>query len=267
MGKGKDMVSGTKRMNDSFGYDPYGVRTMFESYYELKEMGLSNWQAVDIILDFEKALSATIMTAESRVMVGLVYGFGLTIMQASKLAGIKMSEAKEALDEALEVVEACLNGYDTTFFHKTTDSTAINLDEWLAGVRSGQTLALDIPPAVMDNMFNYLISIGDKKILAIINPKPQEEEEEEEPFGGYPFHPTSASIEDPNRKGSFNRYKDKDYFVIQDKRNNVVSLDSIKDPDALISLKTTGKRKSKGDGEDEETNVLKNGRSNIYEQY
>jgi hypothetical protein len=263
MGKGKDMVSGTKRMNDSFGYDPYGVRTMFESYYELKEMGLSNWQAVDIILDFEKALSATIMTAESRVMVGLVYGFGLTIIQASKLASIKMIEGKEALDEALEVVEACLNGYDTTFFHKTTESTATNLDEWLAGVRSGQTLALDIPPAVMDNMFNYLISIGDKKALAIINPKPSDNEEEEEPFGGYPFYNTSSAIEDPNRKGEYNPFRDKDHFRNQDK-GRVIYYDGLNEPDAILSLKSTGTRKMKGKDSEDFQNI-KSGRANIYD--
>lgn len=271
MSVGKDMISPNKRMNDKYSYDGYGVRSICESYYELREMEDRNWQAVDIRIDFEQALSATILSPESRLMVGLRYGFGLSIMQISKLTKIKMLDCKVALDESYEVIEAVMNGYETTFFYKFEDSTAKNIDEWIQGVLAGKIMPYDIPDNVMDNMWHYLVSVKDRQVMSILNPKPQENvEEDEDGFGGYPFHQTSDKVEDPNRSRNFNPYREYDYFFDKD-RNRIVYYDALAEPEALLSnLKTTGRRKSGGasDQEDDTADftIRKSGRSNIYEQ-
>lgn len=264
MSVGADTYSKTKRLNDEFSIDVLGVRAMFEGYFELSEMALSSWSSVDIKIDFEQALTATIMTPESRLMVGLVYGFNLTLLQASKLAGIKLSEAKEALDYAHEVIEAVLNGYDTTFFNKTVPSTANNLDEWIQDVRAGRCLPFDIPEVVMSNMFHYLVDKKDKLVLAIKSAKTNNDPDEDidvndNPDNGYPFYQTSEKIENPNRRGNFNAFSDYDYFREQD-RKRVVYSDDI--DSYSKGIRVTGKKKTKGDGD----NDYKIGRGNIYDK-
>jgi hypothetical protein len=262
MAKGAENFGKEKRMNDSFGYDVYGVRTICEGYYELKETEARNWTAVDIRLDFEQALSASILSPESRLMVGLHYGFGLSIMQISKLTKIKMIDCKLALDEAHEQIEAVMNGYETTFFLKFEASTATNIDEWLAGVRGGKTMPYDIPADVMDNMWNYLVSIEDRQVMAILNPKPQENDDtEEDEVGGYPFYPTSDKVENPMRNRDFNHYKDYDYFMEKD-RKKITYYMALTEPDVVTSgLKVTGRKRVRENSEDGK--VV--GKGNIYD--
>ncbi|MDO7487024.1 hypothetical protein Q5O89_16775 [Peribacillus frigoritolerans] len=259
MGAGKDLVSKGKVMDDNYGINELGVTAMLDQYFSLKEMEIHSWDAVDIRIDFERAVSATILTGEDRLAVALVYGMQLNHREAGKLMGIKPTAIKEHIENVLETVEAVLNGYRTTF-HKQQPSQATNLEEWIEGVREGSTMPYDIPSKVTTALLTYLEGNRDKLAKETLRQRVEGNEDIKDNFNimgkdeydveNYPFHQTSAMIEDPSRKRDYNGGKSDgpDYFHDQDRQNGVAY-----DDFAGVSkaLKPMGKKAVKGGSSDD----------------
>lgn len=57
-----------KKMSDNYRYNAQGVEELFNYYYSLAEMGQHSYDvnAVDLRLDFERALSSTVLTEDER---------------------------------------------------------------------------------------------------------------------------------------------------------------------------------------------------------
>lgn len=265
MGHGKDTVSGIKKLEDNYGSTPEGVQALFEQYRQLQHLEIHDWNAVDIRITFEQALTATAMEEDDRLAAALIYGLELSAIQASQLMSVKVSAIKEHTENAREAVEAVLNGYPTKH-HATSSSKATTLSGWIQEVREGKTMMFDIPKAVWDSLLTYLVNGKKEDKLAKETLRQQAEGRPLEGENGlndimgnfpydperYPFYDTSEMIENPNRRGDFKTAKESgyDYFRDSDLRNGVTSDDFTH---LSNGLKMVGYKKVKGDGSDNAT--------------
>jgi hypothetical protein len=259
MGHGADKVSKEKAMDDNYGINQAGVNAVFEEYFGLKESELHDWNSVNVRIDFEKALTSTLLTSDERLAVALVFGMGLNHREAGKLMKLKPTEIKGHIDIVIETMEAVLNGYRTTY-HETTASKAVNLTEWIAGVRNGLTFPFDIPRAVNTSLLLHLKDNRDKLAAETLRQRAKGNQDIRDRWNidgnapydviNYPFHKTSDKIENPMRDRD---YKDGltdgyDHFADQDKYNKIMLDDFITHSKAL---KPMGKKAIKGKSSDD----------------
>lgn len=237
-----------------------------KDYTELKETEAHDWSAVDFRLDLKKALTATVLTPDQRVAVALIYGLGLTFVQARKYIDMKVSELKETLDDALEAIEAVINGYKTDY-HAMPPTQTDNLLDWLAGVSEGAVMPLDVPDKVVGSLLDSLAArdplakealkyhqmdteelaayvLGIKDSFNIFGKDPYDVE-------NYPSHDTSHAVEDPNRSNSTDFVNSKihgyDFFRDQDRHHDV---GEFIDEEYSRSLRSVGKKATKSKSSD-----------------
>lgn len=257
MGAGTDRVSKAKRMEDEFSISKEGVAQIFIQYHTLVELKTWDWNCVDLMLDFDKAITSKHMSGDSRVILGLMFAFGIFDARRTilvKLSGKKNSQMDDAIDEGLEVVEAVLNGYQTEH-HNIKPSQATTLKQWMDELYEGSTGIFDVPTAVKQEMLKLLSENDD--LLAEETLKQQEEGVPQEitddimgdfPYDPerYPFYDTSEMIENPNRKAEFRTalLDGYDYFRYIDTKMGIVEGDF-----SYISkgMKSNGKKKNKGE--------------------
>lgn len=257
MGKGKDQVSKGKRMDDDFGFNKEGVTQLLLQYHTMLELKQWDWNAVDLLADFEKALTSTELSGDSRVLLGLTFGFGFfdaRKMILTNLTGKKNSQIDELIDDGLEVIEAVLNGYNTTY-HNINPSNATSLEQWMNEVHSGETTIFDVPNAVKQDMLQLLSENDDSLAAETIRQQVEgpDQTEMDDIMGNfpydperYPFYDTSEMIENPSRKSEFRTalLDGYDYFRHLDSKLGIVEGDF-----NYISkaMKATGKKKAKGE--------------------
>lgn len=235
MAKGKDLVSKDKVFDDKFkllksdsGYviTSDGVNLLLEDYWSILEMGTYSYDPSVIFIraDFERALRSSHLSPIGRLSLALVYGMQLSLQQASKLIGIKVSDVKNEIEEAKEVMEAVMNGYLSTIYQKKTSETT-NLTDWIQEIMKGSISIYDIPDEVFTSLLHYLAENRDKLAKETLRQKREGMPIDiyNEKFGiaeydseNYPFYDTAETIENPFR---FREYRtgDIDYFKRHDR--------------------------------------------------
>lgn len=228
MGSGADKVSKAKSLDDRYNYDSVGVESMFNDYYKIQCMGFysSDAHAIDLKMDFEKALCASVLEPLERCVIAFVYGLQLTFIEASKILKEKISVLKTVCNDAMDKVEAVLNGYVTTY-HTTTPSKATNIDEWLQELRLGYIMPFDITDAVNTSILQFYAGKGDRLSKDTISQKVEvspdicENGNKKYDPEEYTYYKTAESIENPFRTRA-HKVSDYDYFRNEYKYYNVL---------------------------------------------
>lgn len=226
MGAGAELTGKNKTMQDKLGINEEGLvsaETMtiiLDSYYALKEESYQSWNAAETLIEFDLALTSTAFTEIQRKVIASHYSLGLNNMQTSKLLKISVRDVKSNLEEAIEVLEAVHNGWESNTV-QFTKSKATNLDEYLYEVGAGLTNPFDATTAVMNNLLIYLTTTyEDAAAVETMHQRehgiPQHCMDELFPTEYdpemYPFHRSN----DTGKKTSTN-----DYFYKQQLDNNV----------------------------------------------
>lgn len=229
-------------MNDIYNcstdvFSKQGVLSFLNDYRHIIEMGTYSYDvdALDLRLTFEQALMSDALLENERIVLALIYGLELNFVQASKIMGIPTSQAKELIADAVETIEAVLNGY-TTYTHVPSSSTAKSLEGYIAEVRAGKILIYDINECVTSSLLHHLagkrdklaketirqqiegiVLTGDNGLYAVMGWQPYSLEQ-------YPYYDTAPSIESADIEKHDRR--EYDYFKDRDSKMGIAPLDN-----------------------------------------
>ncbi|MCU5020524.1 hypothetical protein OCD65_27995 [Bacillus paranthracis] len=213
-------------------YTKEKIDSILKEYHYFLEVDLKDGQLVQVKADIDRALESNVLEAEHRKVLACEYALELNIMQGAKMSGLKVKEYREALDEALESLEAVLNGYKSEKL-PTRVSQATDYTEYIQEVAEGVVSIFDMNASVINSLLHFLAKRGDALSKYKLGHAVTEDREtprafvdlEEEDSDPYPFYKTSSAIEDPMRKADYVdwRVSGEDYFRKQDKNRGVVS--------------------------------------------
>jgi hypothetical protein len=219
-------------------------------------------------------MTAYILEPEMRVALALRYGLQLDkFPQMKRISGLDVKDIKASLEEAVETVEAVVNGFKTAF-KKTKPSQATTVEQWLAEVAEGITHIFDVPDDVITNLLE--LSTKDKQAQETLRQRI-----EGAPLLGenglfdimgyfdydytrYPFFVTSPEKESPNRRqNEYVRQRDGyDYFAKKDEGEVFYDADDF--AHIAKGAKITGKRTVSNGPKDDENGGQFNGKGSVY---
>lgn len=199
------------------------VVKMLEQYKDLELIGAENGDLLQIKMDLDNCFSANIFKGEYKVVIACLYVLELNMMHTSRILEMSIKEIKEIHDDALETIEAILNGYR---YRRLTifKSMATDLETYIDEVWVGITNPFDIRNEVYEDLRVFLAEKGDVLSKVALGEVVEDTHkatgfEEEEKGEEYPFYQVSLAIESPTRTGNFVDWKRSgyDFFKVQDK--------------------------------------------------
>ncbi|EJQ77731.1 hypothetical protein LKL95_27565 [Bacillus cereus] len=224
------------------------VVKMLEQYKDLELIGAENGDLLQIKMDLDRCFSANIFKGEYKVVIACLYVLGLNMMHTSRLLEMSIKEIKEIHDDALETIEAILNGYK---YRRLTifKSMATDLETYIDEVWMGITNPFDIRNEVYEDLRVFLAEKGDVLSKVALGEVVEDTNkatgfEEEEKGEEYPFYQTSPAIEDPMRKTNFIDWKISgyDHFQTQDRNRKILHIDDLS---VLDYMSKNGNKKKK----------------------
>lgn len=191
-------------------YTPLFIQTILEETIELNTNCF-----VEERIDFERAINSVALTGKQRLIIGCLFGLRLNIEQVVTLFNLGFMELQQELEEAIEIIEAIMNGYKHPML-EIRKSEARTVWQYFSELVDGKINIFDINLAVQRDLLRLLAEkFGDMVafdgLLQLVNGVEKEEDSrtlEEQ----YPFH----------KEASGKRNAGNDYFYNQDKQNNVV---------------------------------------------
>lgn len=164
MGHGKDMVSNGKKLEDMYSENAYGTSKFLANWREgyEREYYSTDWDKIDLYIDYEYALKSKTLTGKERVVLTLVYSLGLNNIQASDFADIDIIEVNECLKKGvIKITKIIQDGFDKDNLHTWEKSKALTLEEFLKEAYEGNINIFKVNDYVNNDVLKKLAAIGD----------------------------------------------------------------------------------------------------------
>lgn len=223
---------------------------MLGQYKDLELIGAENGDLLQVKIDLDNCFSANIFKGEYKVVIACLYVLELNMMHTSRILEMSIKEIKEIHDDALETIEAILNGYR---YRRLTifKSMATDLETYIDEVWVGITNPFDIRNEVYEDLRVFLAEKGDVLSKVALGEVVEDTHkatgfEEEEKGEEYPFYQTSPAIESPTRNGNFIDWKRSgyDYFKVQDKNRGILFVNDLNILDCQTKKNGNSKKKT-----------------------
>lgn len=199
--------------------------------YNLFEETDPNCNLLDLKADLDRALESNALDSTMRKALACEYALEVSLLQGAKLVGVSLREYREALDDALETLEAVLNGYKSKRL-RVGKPKALNYTEYLDEVGAGTISIYSITIQVRHSLLHFLSKKGDTLSRIALGHTVTEDKDiakqwldlDDDEGEEYPFYVTSSAIEDPNRTHDYVDWKvsGDDGFRQQDRNRGVV---------------------------------------------
>lgn len=173
MGKGADIYSTSKRVDDEFPYEPVGVFRLLKEIHRLDARLVpgADYDTAVIIRDLKDALDGPGLTTRQRQVMALYFFTSSTMEEVGGIIGVGKDVVKVTLDEALERVAKQMKSRKSITFKGRAVKPFENrrpLFTWLNAVGSGEAPVYDVPGAVMTDLLMWLDEHGNEKAQEVL---------------------------------------------------------------------------------------------------
>ncbi|CAG7568819.1 Uncharacterised protein [Streptococcus pneumoniae] len=215
-------------LNNNHTYTAETIERILGNYSAIKWGSFTNEALQVVKRDIDRALMSDKLTGTMRKVLAVTYALELNLIQGKKLTGLSLTDFKEAKSDALEVLEACLNGMHYKEL-KASCAQARGLKQYIEHIEKGIINIFDVSADTQHDVITLLASAGDTLAKTTLGEHIEDvreatmyaEKEDENPHN---FYHTSLDVESPSRNRDF-KYMRKhfgyDYFKDRDKNHKV----------------------------------------------
>lgn len=169
MGKGKDIYSHVKRLDDDFPYEPVGISRLLSCFHMLEERTClgGDYDTAVILRDLKDALDSDILTPRMRQTLALYYFADLEMDRAADILGVKQQTVSEYHLKAVERIAAYMASGGNVRYRREKTMKRFDskrpLYQWLNDVAGGSVPVYVVPDEVHSDIIDWLANIGDER--------------------------------------------------------------------------------------------------------
>ena len=173
MGKGADIYSASKRVDDEFPYEPVGVFRLLKEIHRLDARLVpgADYDTAVIIRDLKDALDSPVLTVRQRQVVALYFFAQIGEVAAADLLNTAQPAVFRLIQDSVKRLAGALKNPRPPKYYRYKVKPFENrrpLFVWLNAVGSGAAPIYEVPREVMDDILLWMAENGEEKSQEVL---------------------------------------------------------------------------------------------------